>query len=189
MKNLKIIYLALGVFLFLYFLSQTSVESLWLQVKKVSWGIIPIIFTYFMGFCCDALLWNLTLKKKINYSLKWLFHIWKVKMVGEAFNIVTPLATLGGEPIKIFILKKISKIPYKEGVSAFILTKTIVMISLILFFFVLVFLLPVFMGFIIHVFLPTLTHRTRHLVRETRTPSWVWVCSIAILPNHIGNAR
>ena len=27
-------------------------------------------------------------------------------MVGEAFNVVTPLATLGGEPIKIFILKK-----------------------------------------------------------------------------------
>ena len=133
MKNLKIIYLALGAFLFLYFLSQTSVESLWLQIKKVSWGIIPIIFTYFIGFCCDALLWNLTLKKKINYSLKWLFHIWKVKMVGEAFNVVTPLATLGGEPIKIFILKKISKIPYKEGGSAFILTKTIVMISLILF--------------------------------------------------------
>ena len=54
-------------------------------------------------------------------------------MVGEAFNVVTPLATLGGEPIKLFILKKNSKIPYKEGVSAFILTKTFVMISLILF--------------------------------------------------------
>ena len=54
-------------------------------------------------------------------------------MVGEAFNVITPLATLGGEPIKIFILKKISKITYKEGVSALILTKTIIMIALIIF--------------------------------------------------------
>ena len=55
-------------------------------------------------------------------------------MVGEAFNLIVPAATFGGEPVKAVILKRHHGIGYAEGGASVIMQRSIVLLSMILFF-------------------------------------------------------
>ena len=56
-----------------------------------------------------------------------------MRLAGEAFNNITPLAGMGGEVIKAVLLKKYYGIAYEDGVASLILAKTINVLALILF--------------------------------------------------------
>lgn len=52
-------------------------------------------------------------------------------MVGEAFNITTPLGTIGGEPIKAALLRNVLNVTYDQGIASLLLAKTINLIALV----------------------------------------------------------
>ena len=53
-------------------------------------------------------------------------------MVGEAYNHILPAASLGGEPLKAWILKKDYNVSYVDSTSALIISKTVSMLSLVI---------------------------------------------------------
>ena len=54
----------------------------------------------------------------IRPELRWVYRLWKVRMVGEALNFVLPAASMGGEPVKVVLLKSSHGIGYHEGASS-----------------------------------------------------------------------
>ena len=54
-------------------------------------------------------------------------------MVGEAVNNATPLASMGGEPVKAVLLKKHFSLGYREGAASLIIAKTTNLLALIVF--------------------------------------------------------
>src|SRR5215475_15841037 len=62
-----------------------------------------------------------------------LYALWKVWMVGDAFNTVTPLGSFGGEPVKAALLKRHHGIGLREGTAALVLAQTINIMTLVLF--------------------------------------------------------
>jgi uncharacterized protein (TIRG00374 family) len=54
-------------------------------------------------------------------------------MFGSALEKVTPLAGLGGEPIKAVVLKRHFGVPYREGTASLVLTRMSDVVALILF--------------------------------------------------------
>jgi uncharacterized protein (TIRG00374 family) len=128
----KLGYLALGLVLLAVVVVQTDLAEAWDLIQQVGWGFALILGIYFVSFLLDVASWQLT----VTYApldWRWFYRLWKLRMVGEAFNNATPLATMGGEPVKAYLLKKLYGVGYREGVASLVLSKTTVLLSLVVF--------------------------------------------------------
>jgi uncharacterized protein (TIRG00374 family) len=54
-------------------------------------------------------------------------------MIGEAYNNITPTASMGGEPIKAWLMKANWGVPLRDSGSSLVITKTASMVSLSVF--------------------------------------------------------
>ncbi len=68
--------------------------------------------------------WALTFPGR-QLTTPWFAALWLVNMVGEAFNVVLPFGSLGGEPFKALLLKRHYRIPYPELSSTLFLMQTL----------------------------------------------------------------
>jgi glycosyltransferase 2 family protein len=132
MKPLKILYLLIGIGLLVFVLSHTDIPSVWSQLEKVGWGILVVLSVYKIVFILDTFAWQLTLPST-QPTRRWMYVLWKVRMVGAAFAKVMPFSSFGGAPIKGFILKHHYGIKYREGAASLILAESTHMISLVFF--------------------------------------------------------
>ena len=127
---LRTLYFVLGLVLLIVVLRHTELGQVATHLTRLGVpGALAIIWVYFIAFIVDTASWQLTLPTaRLNGS--WLFRLWKVRMVGEAFNV---FLSMGGEPVKVALLKKYDAIGYKEGVASLIMTKTVYLLALIVF--------------------------------------------------------
>ncbi len=144
MKTIKFIYLLVGCGLLIYVFSETDLELLWSNLIKTGWGIFFVLVNYGLAFWVDTIAWQFTLP---STKLSWMYHLWKVRMVGAAVGKVLPFSAFGGAPIKGFLLKKHYGISYKEGAASIILIETTHLISMIFFMTSGVFLISLFPNF------------------------------------------
>ena len=47
-----------------------------------------------------------------------------VRMIGEAYNNITPTASLGGEPVKAWLLKANWGVPLRDAGASLVIAKT-----------------------------------------------------------------
>lgn len=132
MRLAKIGYLALGIALLGFVLFQADLGEAWERLRQIGWGLAAILAVYFVAFLLDVGSWHMTLVGA-PLDRRWLYRLWKLRMVGEAFNNVTPLATMGGEPVKAFLLKKLYRVGYGEGLASLVLSKTTILLALVVF--------------------------------------------------------
>jgi uncharacterized protein (TIRG00374 family) len=91
---------------------------------------VSVLAVYFVGFLIDTASWHLTIER-LGGRFRQLYDLWKIRMVGEAFNIATPLGTMGGEPVKAALLKNVLGVAYDQGIASLVLAKTINLIALV----------------------------------------------------------
>jgi glycosyltransferase 2 family protein len=132
MKPLKTLYLLIGIGLLAFVVSHTDIPSVWSQLGKVGWGILVVLVVYKIAFIVDTFAWQFTLPST-QLTKRWLYDLWKVRMVGAAFSKVMPFSSFGGAPIKGFILKHHYGIDYIEGAASLIIAESTHMISMVLF--------------------------------------------------------
>lgn len=133
MKRVTLVLLVLGGLLLVFIIQQTDLERVWEVLRQVGWlGLTAIIGLHFLAFLAETTLWYFTLPSA-KADPKWVYRLWKAMMVGEAFNIVTPLASLGGEPVKAALLKQHCGIAYREGTAAIVLSQTLINGALVVF--------------------------------------------------------
>lgn len=132
MRLARLAYLVLGLALLGLVLYQTDLSEAWQRTRQVGWGFGLIFAIYFVAFLMDVGVWRTTLTG-VPTSLRWMYRLWKLRMVGEAFNNTTPLATMGGEPVKAFLLKRLYGVDYREGIASLVLTKTTILLALVAF--------------------------------------------------------
>lgn len=133
MKRIKTVFLLIGAALLAVIVYQTDLGEVWARLRQVGgWGILAILGVYLVRFVIDTAAWLATLPGLRRRGL-WLYRLWKLRMVGSAFNKVTPLASLGGEPVKAAVLKEIYGIGYRQGTASLVLAKTTQTIALVIF--------------------------------------------------------
>lgn len=133
MRYAKIIFLALGIALLVWVLRHANIEQIWQQVSSISWlGLAGILFIYSLYFGADVVSWQLTIES-VGMSFAWARRLFVVRMIGEAYNNITPMASMGGEPIKAWLLKTNYNVPLRDSSASLILAKTASMFSLVLF--------------------------------------------------------
>jgi len=133
MRIAKLIFLALGLALLGWVLQQANLDEIWRQVRNISVvGIIGIFLIYTLYFGADAVSWQVTLDS-VDMTARWAGRLFVVRMIGEAYNNITPMASMGGEPIKAWLLKTNYAVPLRDSGASLILAKTASMFSLVLF--------------------------------------------------------
>ena len=133
MKYLKPLFLLLGLGLFGLILKETDLQEVWTQISKVGlWGMLIVFILYTFTYLADVIVWLLTMPDR-PFNLRWLKRFYLIRMAGTAFNYITPLASIGGEPIKAMLLKNHYGIPYKDSGISIVLAKTADVIGLVLF--------------------------------------------------------
>tara|TARA_A100001011_G_C14293165_1_gene837171 strand:- start:1481 stop:2461 length:981 start_codon:yes stop_codon:yes gene_type:complete len=128
----KILFFLLGLALFSYFLSLSNLNNILNQIIFLGFNGFFLIFSIFiLYFGSDSVSWQMTFTS-IRFNLSWAGRFFVIRMIGEAYNNILPAASLGGEPLKAWILKTNYNISYVDSTSALIISKTVSMLSLVL---------------------------------------------------------
>jgi len=131
-RFLKPLFLIAGVLLFIWAVRSVDVTEVGSLLWHMGTGFILVVLAYggVAGF--DALSWKYAFKPEEAGQTR-LFHLLRIRMIGEAFNAITPLGTLGGEPVKAHLLKEQYGLTYKQSAASQVVARTTLMVSLILF--------------------------------------------------------
>ena len=132
MRWIKPLLFLAGLGLLTFIIAEIDLAETWRLLSGVGIGIFLILFIYFLAFLIDTFTWQLTIKY-VPLSPLWIYRFFQMRLAGEAFNNITPLAGMGGEVVKAVLLKKYYGIAYGDGVASLILAKTINVLALILF--------------------------------------------------------
>jgi glycosyltransferase 2 family protein len=132
-KIIKFLFLLLGIVLLAVITLQTDLSQLAQHISSIGFsGVALILFVYSLYFGADVLSWQITMLK-IPFNMVWFGRLYVVRMIGEAYNNLTPSASLGGEPIKAWLLKSNWAIPVRDSASSLVIAKTASMFSLSVF--------------------------------------------------------
>jgi uncharacterized protein (TIRG00374 family) len=119
-----VLMLAAGVTLLGVILYYTDLGEVWSRLQQMGWrGMAAFLAVHVLGFSGLALSWLLALPSK-PVTPRWMYRFWKVMMVGAALEAVTPLAGLGGEPVKAVLVKRHYGISFKDASASLMATRT-----------------------------------------------------------------
>ena len=114
-------------------LERADLGQAWIRLHEIGWAGIAALG----GLLLAASLAQAGILEQTVPSMRaapWrLYALWKVWMVGDAFNTVTPLGSFGGEPVKAALLKRHHGVGLREGTAALVLAQTINIMTLVLF--------------------------------------------------------
>ena len=132
-KFIKLAFLIVG-FLFLgWAISAVDMAGVLNLLKKLGGGFLIILMIYTGVTWLDTLSWKCNFcPEETGHFTDW--ELWRIRQIGEAYNYITPFATLGGEPIKAQLLKENQGLSLKQGLSSQVIAKTTFLMGLIIFF-------------------------------------------------------
>jgi len=128
-----------GLLIFGVVFYMIGLKRIFLQLLKINlWFYLLAIISAII----TLLLWTLRWKsfiKSTNYDVP-LLSLFKILIIGLAINNLTPVAKLGGEPVRAYLLKKEFKIPMRRGfaiilsdlTTEFLISAMMVVISMLL---------------------------------------------------------
>ena len=132
MRWIKPLLFLAGLALLVFIIVEIDLAKTWQLLSQVGFSILLIILIYFLAFLIDTFTWQLTIKH-LPLSPIWIYRFFQLRLAGEAFNNITPLAGMGGEVVKAVLLKKYYGIAYGDGIASLILAKTINVLALLIF--------------------------------------------------------
>ena len=122
----------LGLLLFFWAVKSVELSSVTTLILKMKWGLIVVLSVYILINLVDAVAWKCALKPDEAEPVT-LGKLWKIRQIGEAFNMATPLGTMGGEPLKAHLLKENYGLSFKQSISSLVVSRTTNLLGLILF--------------------------------------------------------
>lgn len=119
MRAVRLCLLALGVAFLGYLVGRVGPGTLVAAFQALSWRFLLVLwFPFAVITVLDTLGWRYAFRRD-RASFPTLLA---VRLAGEAFNLTTPTASMGGEPVKALLLRP--AVPLGEGLASVIVAKT-----------------------------------------------------------------
>ncbi len=132
-RALAALFAALGAALFAWLLSRVDLAAVAAEIVALgAAGFALVLAIYLLEFAFDSAAWQLTLAG-VPASPRWTARLFLVRLAGEAYNVITPLGGMGGEPVKAVILRRRHLVPYYRSGASLVLAKTMNALALVLF--------------------------------------------------------
>jgi len=121
---LRLVLLALGVALLIGLVVGHDPAAVFASLRQLSWRFVVILlFPAIPVMVFDTLGWRYAfLRDRVPFVT-----LLRTRLVGEAFNLVTPTAALGGEGVKAWLLR--DRLPLDESVPSVIIAKTTITLA------------------------------------------------------------
>lgn len=133
MKIIKFLLLILGFYILYITIRSVGLETITENIMQLKEKLLPLIFVYPVIFAFDTFGWSYSFPKSLPKHVPFL-ELYRIRIIGETLNAVIPwAASLGGEPVKVLLLKKRHDIPTREGYASILIVHTTFWISLNLF--------------------------------------------------------
>jgi len=132
LKRIQGAALAFGLGFFAYLVYQIGLDVILKDLGTISWGLGIIVLLELLLDGFHTLGWRYTFLPADRHVSLWRLYL--VRMAGSAFNQVIPSATMGGEPIKVMLLRPdvrtsnavasviTAKLAYSAGQAVFVLS-------------------------------------------------------------------
>lgn len=119
-----------GVGAFGWMLFQVGPGVIFTQIRQLGWYFPLLFFPSALAMALDTMGWRYALGGKGFHAS--FDQLYRIRMAGEALNLITPTASLGGEPVKAYLLQRF-RIPLEDGIASVVIAKTTLVISQIVF--------------------------------------------------------
>lgn len=118
-RLLRLLIMVVGVAMIAYLWYQIGFTTILSSIRTLSWRLLVVVcFPYALTATLDAAAWRLAFADHAPPFPK----LWSARIAGEAVNATTPTASVGGEPVKAFLVRH--WVPMPEGLAAVIVDKT-----------------------------------------------------------------
>lgn len=117
----KAVFILIGILIAIYIANKLGFESIIENMRILSWRSVPIFFLAAIWYFSYTLAWDQFLKR-LKGSIS-LWELFRAKIAGEAVNSTTPVSFLGGDPVRIYILKK--HFPVTESAASVVVDRTL----------------------------------------------------------------
>jgi len=131
-KLFRYIAIAFGLCIAVILANKLGFDTILDNLKTLGWKTFPILMLAAVWYSLYTLAWNEFLKK-IKGSIS-LWELFRAKIAGEAVNTVTPASFLGGDPVRIYILKK--HFPVTKGAASVVVDRTLHTMSVLILIFI-----------------------------------------------------
>ena len=133
MKLAKFLFLLLGFGLLALLLQRTEIDAVLSGAQRLGWaGFAAVLALYAVNHVTDVWSWQLTLPRA-GTGVGWTARLYAIRMIGEAYNNITPMASVGGEPVKAWLLKRGHGVSWRDSGAALVLVKTTNLLGLFVF--------------------------------------------------------
>src|SRR5262245_51753793 len=124
MSWLRALAAAAGLAGIAWLVHEVGPRVLWAQLQALSWRAPVLVLPYGLVAILDGAGWRYAFPGR----LPTLWRCVAVRLAGEAVNATTPTATLGGEPVKAWMMSR-SDVPTSEGLVSVLVAKTTLVVS------------------------------------------------------------
>ena len=116
-----------GLALVVYLVAQIGPAAIWASFVTLGWRLpIVLAFPYALAAVVDTLAWWLLLPTPVPFLL-----LLRARLAGEAVSLATPTMSVGGDPLKAYLLRP--RLPLLDGFVSVIADKTTVVAGQVLF--------------------------------------------------------
>ncbi|MBC8284153.1 MAG: flippase-like domain-containing protein [Nitrospinae bacterium] len=129
---INLILFLLGVALLIWAINSVDMEKTLGLLMEMKFGFLAILLLYSLITWVDTISWKYNFPPEVAKAFS-IRRLWVVRLIGDAYNTITPLGTMGGEPVKAHLLKEHCDISLKQTLSSLIIARTAFLTALILF--------------------------------------------------------
>ncbi|MFQ5827927.1 MAG: flippase-like domain-containing protein [Candidatus Methylomirabilia bacterium] len=124
MKQIRLILLVLGVAFLGLLIAKVGPGTVLASMQTLSWRLLVVlVFPFALVTTLDTMGWRFAFRRDLAPFRTLL----SARLAGEAFNLTTPTASVGGEPVKAFLLRP--RVALEEGLAAVIVGKTTIAVA------------------------------------------------------------
>jgi uncharacterized protein (TIRG00374 family) len=124
----KLAMVVVGAGLLVAVLASIDLGQVLALLGRLGWGFLLVMAAAALVFSADVASW-LAVLPALPFKLRPWLWLWRVRLVGEMLNVVTPLGGLGGEPAKGLILVKHRGLDPRETVASLLVARTSLLLS------------------------------------------------------------
>lgn len=117
---LKLLLLGVGLALFGWYVQRVGLAEIAAALRQLGWAAPLVLVPYSVVYVVDGLGWRWTLPAKLSLGF---LALLRIRWAGEAVNNVVPSAYVGGEAVKVFLLRQ-RGVPAPVAMSAAIVSKS-----------------------------------------------------------------
>lgn len=127
-KYVRYIFLAIGGILLVILIRKIGIDTIVSNISSLGWRFLPILSISAFWYILYTAAW-LQFLHRLSDGIHFL-DLFRIKIMGEAVNTLTPVNFIGGDPMRIYLLRR--NFPISEGAASVVVDRTLHSIAILL---------------------------------------------------------